>query len=302
MGRYINPFTDWGFKMIFGQEANKDILIFFLNELLKGERVITDLSFLDKESLGNRSDERSLIYDIYCKTDTGEYIIVEMQNRSQSNFIDRSIYYVAKSLVSQPMKGDWGYQLVAVYGVFFMNFTMPNFLGRNLRTDVIMANRETGEMLSDKMRMIYLQLPCFNKGESDCDNDFERFIYVLKKMEILDRMPFEKKNFIFTRLAKIAEVRKLTKQEQIDYDASLKKYRDAYNVMRTQREEGREEGRQEGRKEGMKEGMKKGMKEGRKEGERNKAFEIAHLMKESGMTVEDICRLTGLTPEEVEKC
>lgn len=59
MGRYINPFTDWGFKKIFGQEANKDILIFFLNELLKGERVIEDLSFLDKEQLGAYEGDRS---------------------------------------------------------------------------------------------------------------------------------------------------------------------------------------------------------------------------------------------------
>lgn len=280
MGRYINPFTDWGFKKIFGQEANKDILIFFLNELLKGERVITDISFLDKESLGIRSEDRSLIYDIYCKTNTGEHIIVEMQNRSQSHFIDRSIYYIAKSLVSQPVKGEWNYELVAVYGVFFMNFTIHNTLDKKLRTDIILAKRDTGTMLTDKMRMIYLQLPCFDKGESDCENDFERFIYVLKKMEVLDRMPFEKKNFIFTKLAKIAEVRKLTQQEQIDYDASLKSYRDTYSVMKTEREEGE--------------------KIGIEKGEKKKAIEIACQMKRDGLPINYICKYTGLMPEEIE--
>ena len=52
MGRFINPFTDYGFKKIFGQEISKDLLIDFLNDLLKGERVITDLTFLNNEQLG----------------------------------------------------------------------------------------------------------------------------------------------------------------------------------------------------------------------------------------------------------
>jgi hypothetical protein len=28
--KYVNPFTDFGFKKIFGDEANKDLLIDFL--------------------------------------------------------------------------------------------------------------------------------------------------------------------------------------------------------------------------------------------------------------------------------
>lgn len=64
MSKYINPFTDVGFKRIFGQEINKDILIDFLNALLEGEKHVVDLKFLDKELLPLTSDDRSLIYDI----------------------------------------------------------------------------------------------------------------------------------------------------------------------------------------------------------------------------------------------
>lgn len=49
MGKFINPFSDWGFKLIFGQEITKDLLISFLNDLLKGEHTITDITFKDKE-------------------------------------------------------------------------------------------------------------------------------------------------------------------------------------------------------------------------------------------------------------
>ena len=51
MAKFINPFTDVGFKKIFGQEVSKDLLIDFLNDLLVDEKSITDITFLDKEVL-----------------------------------------------------------------------------------------------------------------------------------------------------------------------------------------------------------------------------------------------------------
>ena len=286
MSKYINPFTDWGFKQIFGQEANKDILLFFLNSLLEGERCITDLKFLDKELLGDSIIDRSLIYDVYCETDTGEHIIVEMQNREQSYFIDRSLYYLSKSIVRQGQRGsDWKYHIDAVYGVFFMNFTLEEKLEQKLRTDVILSDRETGKLISDKLRMIFLQLPYFDKSETECENDFERMIYVLRKMEVLNRMPFEKRSFIFEKLAKIAEVRKLTPEEQNQYDQSLKAYRDTYSVMSTAEEKGREKGREEGRA------------EGRAEERRS----MASKLKAAGTPIDLIAQVSGLSAEEVEK-
>ena len=114
MGKFINPFSDWGFKLIFGQEITKDLLICFLNDLLKGEHTITDLTFKDKEQLPETKDMRGIIYDIYCTTDQDEHIIVEMQNRYQEHFIDRSLYYASRAIVSQGVKGDWDYRLSPV--------------------------------------------------------------------------------------------------------------------------------------------------------------------------------------------
>ena len=96
MGRFINPFTDIGFKRIFGQEVSKPLLIDFLNNLLKGEKVITNLTFLDKEQPAEYKDDRSLIYDVFCETDLGERIIVEMQNREHPHFADRCLYMLPK--------------------------------------------------------------------------------------------------------------------------------------------------------------------------------------------------------------
>ena len=96
MGKFINPFTDVGFKKIFGQEVSKDLLIDFLNDLLVGERSIKDITFLDKELLPEYMGDRGVIYDIYCTTEAGEHIIVEMQNRQQTNFrsVRCSIFHI----------------------------------------------------------------------------------------------------------------------------------------------------------------------------------------------------------------
>ena len=84
MARFINPFTDVGFKRIFGQEINKDLLIDFLNGLLEGEKHIVDIRFLDKEVLPAFAQDRGVIYDVYCTNESGEQFIVEMQNREQT--------------------------------------------------------------------------------------------------------------------------------------------------------------------------------------------------------------------------
>ena len=101
MGAFINPFNDWGFKRIFGSEASKDVLIEFLNDLLQGERVITNVRYMNNEREPEQMEQRKVIYDIFCETDTGEHVIVEMQNRWQEHFRDRALYYMASPSCSK---------------------------------------------------------------------------------------------------------------------------------------------------------------------------------------------------------
>ena len=201
MGKFINPFTDWGFKHIFGQEITKGLLLSFLNDLFAGEFAIKDLTFKNTERLGFTKDGRGVVFDIYCTTDTGKQIIVEMQNRAQAHFIDRSLYYSARAIADQGRKGEWDYMLVPVYTVCFLNFDDSRLPQGKFRTDMILADRDNGKALSDKLRVVYLKLPLFNKDEEECANDFERWIFVLKNMSTLERMPFLAQNAVFRRLA-----------------------------------------------------------------------------------------------------
>ena len=219
MARFINPFTDVGFKRIFGQEINKDLLIDFLNALLVGERCVKDIHFLDKELLPEFEKDRGLIYDIYCTDETGEQFIVEMQNKEHVNFRERTLFYLSQAIARQGEKGaSWRFSLKAVYGVFFLNFSLTD-LPRKLRTDIVLSDRDSHELFTDKMRFIFLELPSFNKEESECETDFERWIYVLKNMETLQRLPFKARNAVFQRLEQIVDIASMSKEDRVKYDA-----------------------------------------------------------------------------------
>ncbi len=271
MGRFINPFTDTGFKILFGQELSKPLLIDFLNNLLDGKDRVVDLTFLDKERQRIFKGDRGLIYDIYCDTDDGRKIIVEMQNRSQRYFIERSIYYAAQAISRQGQKGVWDYNFDAVYFVAFMNFKVEGLT--EFRTDVQFHNNKTHKPFTDKVKLIYLQLPCFTKEEDECRTNFDRWIYIFKNMEILERIPWAAKNSIFARLGEIAEVANLSKLQRRKYDRDLKAFRDSYNVLSYAKEEGREEG------------LRK----------------IAINMLKKGMSVEMVAEISELPISEVEK-
>ena len=266
MSRFINPFTDVGFKRIFGQEINKDLLIDFLNSLFAGEKHILDIRFLDKEIVGETVEDRNSIYDVYCTNEDGEQFIVEMQNRSQVNFRERALFYLSRAVVRQGEKGSgWMFDLKAVYGIFFMNFRLDGLHDR-LRSDIILADRMTHEMFCDKMRFVFLQLPVFNKDEDECETDFERWIYVLKNMETLQRLPFKARKAVFQKLEDIVDIASLSKENLVTRAAAI--------------EEGKREGREEGRREAN--------------------IATARNMKADGLPIDLIVKYSGLTAEEIE--
>ena len=293
MPRFINPFSDWGFKKIFGQEINKDLLIKFLNDLLDGEHHITDLVFKDKEQQPEAADMRGIIYDIYCSTDKGEHIIVEIQNRYQPFFTDRSIYYASRDIVNQGVKGTvgdthikWDYRLAPVYTVCLLNYDVGAHTPTKFRTDIALMDMKDKTVFSDRLRFIYLMLPLFTKNEEDeCENDFERWIYILKNMSTFERMPFQARNAVFKKLSEITDIAALSKDEREKYDESLKVLRDYHATL-------------EG---AVMLGEEKGLAKGRAEGMMQRQLDIAKMMLEDGEPMAKIMRYTGLTDEEIEK-
>ena len=298
MGRYINPFTDWGFKRLFGQEFSKDLLINFLNDLFEGEFQIKDVTFKDKEQLGDTNDLRGCIFDIYCVTDDDKHFIVEMQNRWVPFFVNRSIYYASKAFVAQRKKFDEAgvrtailYQFVPVYVVCIMNFMPKEHEVTKFRTDIALREKSSVSMFSDKLRFIYLSLPFFDKSEEECEIGFEKLIYVLKYMEmdeVFKNLPLAEQKKMLDHLAKLPDVRFLSSEEREKYDESIKAVDDYYSGLYGSYVEGE------------KKGIAKGIAEGRVEGELSKGLTIARNLLSMGMSWLQIMQATGLTEEELK--
>jgi predicted transposase/invertase (TIGR01784 family) len=274
--KYINPFTDFGFKKLFGEEPNKDLLLDFLNELLKEEQgVITDLTYLKTEHLGASEMDRKAIFDLYCENEKGEKFIVELQKSKQNFFKDRTVYYSTFPIREQARRADWDYELKAVYTIAILDFVFDADKHEPLkfRYDVKLTDIETKKVFYDKLTFIYLEMPKFNKSVDELENHFDKWLFVLRNLNRLDRVPEKLKEQIFEKLFETAEIARFTPDQVRSYEDSLKYYRDLKNSLDTARDEG------------IMEGIEK----------------VAINALKMGKSVSEIIELTGLTKEQIEK-
>lgn len=285
--RYINPYTDFGFKKLFGTPVNKDLLISFLNSLFNGEEVVSDLTYINGENLGLGYGDRRAIFDVYCTNERGETFIVEMQKAEQEYFKDRSVFYASFPIQAQGVKGRWNFRLKGVYAVGILDFVFPGdeYPADCLRHEVKLMDIDDKHVFYDKLTFLYLEMPKFNKHEDELDSPLDKWLFVLKNLSRLMSRPAALQDRIFTRLFEQAEIARYTPQERIAYEDSLKVYRDLQNVIDTAEKKGKAEG--------LAEGMEKGKAEGLAEAARN--------MKQLGMGTKAIRLATGLDEEEIRR-
>ena len=249
MSTYINPFVDFGFKYIFGAPSSGEFLIDFLNSLFandSGFEPIVSITYSDKEKSREREEGRAAVYDILCTTDTGRQFIVEMQRDSQGFFIDRSIYYMSRSICDQAIKGrDWNFQLLPVHFVSFMDFTLPELEGK-IVSEAMLCDMDSHKPLSKNMRYTYIQLPMFDKKEEDCHTELDRWLFTLINMHEMDAMPFTHQSKLFQKLANVASYANLSPEDRREYDRDLKAYRDISNQLAYSYEQGVDVGVKQG--------------------------------------------------------
>lgn len=300
MGKLINPFTDWGFKRLFGREESKPVMIDLLNSILTDDRKIVDIQYDNKEQTPEGADNRTVIYDIYCTTSDNRHIIVEMQYGKQWYFKERTIFYVTRSIEQGGKTGKWDYQFDEVLMIGFMRFEDGNISGK-LRTDVMLTDIETNEVFSNRLRFIYLQLPLAESmKEADCVTDLDCWIYNLNNMDKLDELAFKDRKPIFNDLEKMAGLRFMTWDENVAYQRALKRMWDYDAVMEGERKYAREQGIQQGMERGIQQGMKQGIQQGMEQGVKQEKLLIAANLKKMGLSLENIMLATGLTKEQVE--
>lgn len=222
--KYVNPFTDFGFKRIFGEEPNKDLLLDFLNELLRDEQgEIVDLTYLKNENLGAAELDRRAIFDLYCENEKGEKFIVELQKTKQNFFKDRTVYYSTFPIREQAKKANWNYELNAVYTIAILDFVFDEDKDEpdKYRYDVKLTDIETKKIFYDKLTFIYLEMPKFNKSINELETRFDKWLYVIKNLNRLQNIPEKLQEKIFEKLFEVAEISKFNQKQILSYEDSL---------------------------------------------------------------------------------
>lgn len=299
--RYINPYTDFGFKMLFGTEMNKELLISFINSLLSGKEVIRDLTYLNTEHLGTSEADRRAVFDVYCENERGEKILIEMQRGEQQFFKDRSLYYATFPIREQGEKGEWDYRLKAVYVIGILNFKFDSEDDNYFHHEVQLMDVCTKQVFYDKLTFIYLEMPKFNKSEDELVTMFDKWLFVLRNLSRLMARPAALQDRIFTRLFEAAEIAKFTKEQYEAYEESLKVYRDWQNTIVTAEQKGMAKGMEKGLAEGRAQGVAEGLAKGIAEGRMEQNIANARSMKLAGLDYEIISRVTGLSKDEIDK-
>ncbi len=327
---FINPFTDFGFKKIFGEEPNKDLLIDFLNQLLLEQNIqIKDLTYKKTDHLGQTTLDRSVVFDLYCDNEKGEKFIVEMQKAKQKFFKDRTLFYSTFPIQEQSQIGkDWDYQLKAVYAVAVLDFTFDDDDQlKPIVNRVQLFDKTTQKVFYDKLNYIFVQIPNFDKTIDQLETRLDQWLYVLKNLDRFDRIPEKIKDKIFQKVFKIAEFHNLNPTDRQAYEDSLKYYRDLKNSLDTaeldgfakaeqhflpqleeerrqkeeakQREEEAKQREEEAKQREEKAKQREEEERRQKEDARKKILDLAKFLKRMGVSTDQISQKTGLSASEI---
>ena len=295
---YAELLCDFMFKRLFGSEANKDVLIDFLNMVMEDHEIV-EVDFIPTEHLGLTEDDRKVIFDISCTCKNGEILIIEMQKGYQKHFRKRALYYTTYPINEQARdardrfvkakangdidtKFDWDYDLKPVTVVAILNFRFNHsdeWPDDRLRSSYRLREDNTHEIMTDVLRFVFLELGRFKKRIWELDGVFDKWMYLLKHMHEMVEIPKEFDNSLFHRLFMLAKIDNFTAEEYEQYKKSLENMGDYQNIINTAVEEAEMRGREKGREEARK--------------------EDAVRLKELGVSVEIIARATGLDADVI---
>lgn len=274
--KYADLLDDDVFKLVFGRDSSKDVMIEFLNQVIP-DRKIVDLEFIDKEMHPVERDAKGVVYDMFCKTDSGARIIVEVQRRKQPFYPERAIYYSTFQIQRQVEAGADTYDFLPVYVINILNFKMD---GNKDRADVKSVYRlyeeTTQRLLTDRVTFIFIELPKFKKSIDELDgNVLEGMYFCFKNMAVLEECPKVLTHQIFRKIFEVSELYNMDQDTRDKVIHKMTTERDLRNQMAYARQEAIEEGRAEVR------------------------AEVAREMLADGMPVDKIAKYTELSIEEI---
>ena len=309
---FVNLRSDVGFKAVFADRNNKDILIGVLNQILPPEARIEDIKeYSDREQRRDVPYGKKTVLDLVCVDRDDRTFVVEMQASEEDFFFERCVYY-ASGLYHLELSDGVRYKgLRPVYVVSFLNYRLRHDDESLWDTDHFISNwrfteKRTGMVADQTISVIFVEMTLFTKTLEECVTEFDRLFYIFKNSEGFQRIPewIEEAGGISRRLAEACEVAAFDKEKKLKYEIDKMNEWDILAQREFAERKGFEAGYADGEAKGIADGMAKGMAKGKAEGKAEGLvegrLEVAKALLASGMPIEQIELYTKLSKEQIE--
>ncbi len=291
---FVNLRSDVGFKAVFADRNNKDILIGVLNQILPPEARIEDIKeYSDREQRRDVPYGKKTVLDLVCVDRDDRTFVVEMQASEEDFFFERCVYY-ASGLYHLELSDGVRYKgLRPVYVVSFLNYRLRHDDESLWDTDHFISHwrfteKRTGMVADQTISVIFVEMTLFTKTLEECVTEFDRLFYIFKNSEGFQRIPewIEEAGGISKRLAEACEVAAFDKEKRLKYEIDKMNEWD----IQAQKEYAVRKGLEEGLQKGLREGREEGLEQGREE----TRLSIARKLFEAGTPVDVIVNCTGV--------
>ena len=291
---FVNLRSDVGFKAVFADRNNKDILIGVLNQILPPEARIEDIKeYSDREQRRDVPYGKKTVLDLVCVDKDDRTFVVEMQASEEDFFFERCVYY-ASGLYHLELSDGVRYKgLRPVYVVSFLNYRLRHDDESLWDTDHFISHwrfteKRTGMVADQTISVIFVEMTLFTKTLEECVTEFDRLFYIFKNSEGFQRIPewIEEAGGISRRLAEACEVAAFDKEKKLKYEIDKMNEWD----IQAQKEYAVRKGLEEGLQKGLQEGREEGLEQGREE----TRLSIARKLFEAGTPVDVIVNCTGV--------
>ena len=291
---FVNLRSDVGFKAVFADRNNKDILIGVLNQILPPEARIEDIKeYSDREQRRDVPYGKKTVLDLVCVDKDDRTFVVEMQASEEDFFFERCVYY-ASGLYHLELSDGVRYKgLRPVYVVSFLNYRLRHDDESLWDTDHFISHwrfteKRTGMVADQTISVIFVEMTLFTKTLEECVTEFDRLFYIFRNSEGFQRVPewIEEAGGISRRLAEACEVAAFDKEKKLKYEIDKM---NEWDIL-AQREFAERKGLEEGLQKGLREGREEGLEQGREE----TRLSIARKLFEAGTPVDVIVNCTGV--------
>ena len=283
--------TNGGFKALFGDTANKDVVMSIINVLLPEHRKVTEIDYLPTEYQGQVVEvNKEYHYDFMCKDESGTVFIVELQRYQDDYWFKRCVSYACRAYDRQNRKGE-DYNVAPVYLIGLMDVPIDHpdkdFWKDRYVSEYTFREKESHDLLGETIVIIFAEMANFSKAAEECVTEVDKMLYLLKNIGRMMDQPGWLQHEVYTRIFDACEIAGFDEDKLIKYDKDMYDERRLKSEMNTAKRIGYEDGHKEGRADGLAEGRAEGR------------AEVALRMLDSGMDISQIAQLTGLSIEEV---